>query len=56
MEPVEVQGYDQPTKRPKMRIVLSRAANFKQLMEKANAVKKENEAAFDAIYGKKIQA
>ncbi|MDR3705107.1 MAG: hypothetical protein P4L28_04270 [Paludibacteraceae bacterium] len=51
VEPVEVQGNDQPMKRPKMRIVLSRSANFKQLMDKANAIKKENEAAFNAIYG-----
>ena len=53
VEPVEVQGETQPIKRPKMRIVLSRSPNFKTLMEKANSVKKENEAAFNAIYASK---
>jgi hypothetical protein len=38
-----------------MRIVLARSANFKQLMDKANAIKKENEASFNAIYGPKTQ-
>lgn len=55
VEPVEVQGNYETMKRPKMRIVLARSANFKQLMDKANAVKKENEASFNAIYGPKKQ-
>lgn len=42
------------TKRPKMRLVLARSKNFKQLMDKANTIKKENENAYTAIYGKKI--
>lgn len=33
-----------------MRLVLTRSANFKQLIAKADAVKEENKAAFDAIY------
>ena len=40
-------------KKPKMRIVLTKAPGFKALMEKANALKKENEAAFNAIGQKK---
>ena len=51
VEPVEVQGYNQPIKRPKMRIVMTRTANFKELMEKATANKKDNEVAFNALYG-----
>ena len=49
VEQVEVQGQVGMVKRPKMRIVLTRAANFKDLIAKADAVKKENEAAFNAI-------
>ena len=50
VENVEVQGNYETMKRPKMRIILARSGNFKQLMDKANAVKKENEAAFNALY------
>ncbi len=50
VEPVEVQGESQPVKRPKMRIVLARSPDFKTLMDKANAIKKENESAFNTIY------
>ena len=50
VESIEVQGDYQTVKRPKMRVIMTRAANFKQLMDKANAVKKENEAAFNALY------
>ena len=53
MEPVEVEGEHGMMKKPKMRIVLSRAPNFKQLMEKTAALKKENETAYDLIYAKK---
>ena len=42
-------GDYQPVKKPKLVIVLNRSAGFKQLMEKAEKVKKENEAAFLAI-------
>ena len=36
-------------KRPKMKIILSKSADFKKLMEKAEAVKKANEAVYNLI-------
>lgn len=49
VEQVEVHGPNQPSRRPKLRVVLSRAENFKELMEKTMAVRKENEEALKII-------
>eukprot|EP00826_Nyctotherus_ovalis_P064955 TRINITY_DN9539_c0_g1_i13.p1 TRINITY_DN9539_c0_g1~~TRINITY_DN9539_c0_g1_i13.p1 ORF type:complete len:125 (+),score=42.63 TRINITY_DN9539_c0_g1_i13:121-495(+) len=49
IEQVEVKGQVGMVKRPKMRIVLTKSANFNKLMEKAEAIKKENEAVYNLI-------
>ena len=49
VESIEVRGDYQPIKKPKLVIVLARAPGFKQLMEKTEKIKKDNEAAFLAI-------
>ena len=53
VEPVEVQGYEQKIKKPKMIIFLKKTPKFKDLMDKADLVKKENEGAFKVLYPEK---
>ena len=49
IEQVEVKGEMGMVKRPKMRIILSKSSEFEKLMEKAEAIKKENEAVYNLI-------
>ena len=49
IEQVEVKGQYEMVKRPKMRIVLDRSPDFKKLIEKSEAIKKENEAVYNLI-------
>ena len=49
IEQVEVKGQFEMVKRPKMRIVLARGPDFKKLIEKSEAIKKENEAVYNLI-------
>lgn len=49
IEQIEVKGEGGMVKRPKMRIVLTKSADFNKLMDKAEAIKKENEAVYNLI-------
>eukprot|EP00831_Metopus_contortus_P043074 TRINITY_DN345_c0_g2_i5.p1 TRINITY_DN345_c0_g2~~TRINITY_DN345_c0_g2_i5.p1 ORF type:complete len:162 (+),score=39.39 TRINITY_DN345_c0_g2_i5:77-562(+) len=51
LESVEVTGMNGKIKKPKMRLVLTRSPNFKEIMEKNEDIRKENFEAFKELYG-----
>ena len=53
IETVKVGTEQAGGQRQKLRVVLSKSAGFKALMEKSTNLKKENETAFTKLYGEK---